>query len=397
MSTLTPWTWSIEYNRYYKYRLGLDGTVLETLWAGPADPRETTASSSIVDDPRTPRSSNSQTTYNAQESRNLSQSSPPMTYSTANGQTDSNYVPSTTPSTTPSYSVSNSNALANSHYQNPVGSSSNTGYQNPRNFQEGSATQPGNNTAGYMPVVPPSSSPPANRPAQLLNQYYPAYQPGTAAASSNNPRSHYASLPLDVQNDLGGRDQRFIRTGSMVVGENSTEPLDPRYRRVSPNSHVRFYVPGRVFKMLWIEPAGIQSPGKTRGSTHYSYTVKYGEQAYCEIRRFVVVRNRGTFSQCIPIQTYRGQGATKRGLIIADHGIIHTSEQAPGLLPGEYITKSSIRVEATGNETLHPASRINYGKPYAVEHNVKVLDIGMVTEGHRYLIPAYFQMAMQGQ
>ena len=50
--------------------------------------------------------------------------------------------------------------------------------------------------------------------------------------------------------------------------------------------------------MLWTEPAGQANPGRTRGSTHFS-VVKYSETAYSEIRRFVVVRNKGTFSQCV--------------------------------------------------------------------------------------------------
>jgi hypothetical protein len=54
----------------------------------------------------------------------------------------------------------------------------------------------------------------------------------------------------------------------------------------------------QVFKMLWTEPAGQVNPGKTRNSTHFS-TVQYGETAFSEIRRFVVVRNKGEFSQCM--------------------------------------------------------------------------------------------------
>lgn len=80
-----------------------------------------------------------------------------------------------------------------------------------------------------------------------------------------------------------------------------------------------------------------------------------------------------------------------------DHGVIHTTVHPPNLIPGENLTKYSIRVEPTANETLEPQSRVNYGKAYAVEHNVKVLDIGMVLEGHRYLIEQYFESAMLGQ
>jgi len=98
-----------------------------------------------------------------------------------------------------------------------------------------------------------------------------------------------------------------------------------------------------------------------------------------------------------PVQTYNGRGTTKPGVIMSDHGIIHTTKQAPDQLPGESLTKNSIRVEPTATESLEPASRVNYGKPYVVEHNVKVLDIGMVVPGHRYLIESYFESAMRGE
>jgi hypothetical protein len=82
---------------------------------------------------------------------------------------------------------------------------------------------------------------------------------------------------------------------------------------------------------------------------------------------------------------------------MADHGIIYTGPNPPDLIPGESLTKYSIRVEPTGQEVLEPASRVNYGKAYAVEHNVKVMDIGMIVEGHRYLIGSYYDAAMRSQ
>jgi hypothetical protein len=79
-----------------------------------------------------------------------------------------------------------------------------------------------------------------------------------------------------------------------------------------------------------------------------------------------------------------------------DHGIIYTTLQAPEGLQGEYLTKFPIQVLPTGAESLEPSSRVNYGKAYAVEHNVKVLDIGMVVQQHRHLIEGYFNSAMFG-
>jgi len=208
------------------------------------------------------------------------------------------------------------------------------------------------------------------------------------------PRRHVTSLPPDVQSTIHSLDRRYIQTN---LNESfAQEQLDARYRRVAQPSRATFFVLGRVFKMLWTEPAGQMNPGKTRNSTHFS-TVQYGETAFSEIRRFVVVRNKGEFSQCIPIQTYRGRGAAKPGVRMGDHGIIHTTVAAPNQLPGEALTKYSIQVQSTEGEYLELESRVNYGKAYAVEHNVKVLDVGMVIQDHRYLIKEYFDAAMQAE
>jgi hypothetical protein len=82
---------------------------------------------------------------------------------------------------------------------------------------------------------------------------------------------------------------------------------------------------------------------------------------------------------------------------MSEHGIIHTTADAPEQLPGEMLTKYPLRVLATASETLEATSRVNYGKAYAVEHNVKVCDIGMVVEEHRYLLSSYFDAAMTGR
>jgi hypothetical protein len=73
---------------------------------------------------------------------------------------------------------------------------------------------------------------------------------------------------------------------------------------------------------------------------------------------------------------------------------VHATLQAQGLLPGEYLTKCSIQVLLTGTEELEAASRANYGKPYAMEHNVKVLGIGMIVPDYRYLIENHLNCVM---
>jgi hypothetical protein len=62
-----------------------------------------------------------------------------------------------------------------------------------------------------------------------------------------------------------------------------------------------------------------------------------------------------------------------------------------------HLTEFSTRVNPVHGEVLNPESRVNYGKAYAVEHNVKFLKIGMVTANHQYMIEQYNDAAIRGQ
>ncbi|OCK98515.1 uncharacterized protein K441DRAFT_456136, partial [Cenococcum geophilum 1.58] len=74
-------------------------------------------------------------------------------------------------------------------------------------------------------------------------------------------------------------------------------------------------------------------------------------------------------------------GLTRAGILTVDHAVIYTGdkyEAPPALLEGEGITKQALRVVTDGSEVLNVCSRINFRKTYTVEHNVKVLSIGMI-------------------
>ena len=69
----------------------------------------------------------------------------------------------------------------------------------------------------------------------------------------------------------------------------------------------------------------------------------------------------------------------------SDHCIIYTSTRPPDLLPGEEPhlgelgLRSPIRVSPVNiGDRLAETSRLNYGKLYTVEHNVKVSEFGSV-------------------
>ncbi|KAF4633929.1 hypothetical protein G7Y89_g4181 [Cudoniella acicularis] len=170
------------------------------------------------------------------------------------------------------------------------------------------------------------------------------------------------------------------------------EKLDPRYRVIPDKEQKKFWKVGRVFMMLWTEPAKSQNQqmGGTRNGTHYS-TVWLEQGAYSEIRRFVVIKEGYGNSICSPIHTYNGQATLKPNLPERQqHAIIYTSQDCPpehsyvandGSIVKENLSKDPIKVhkDQKGPEgDLGVYSRLNYSKIYTVENYVRVLSIGMV-------------------
>ncbi|KAL8774282.1 MAG: hypothetical protein Q9209_001033 [Squamulea sp. 1 TL-2023] len=76
--------------------------------------------------------------------------------------------------------------------------------------------------------------------------------------------------------------------------------------------------------------------------------------------------------------TYSGQGAAKKSVDKNAHAIIFTSTSPPEKLPGEHgMNKSPLRViPVRADEKLDSRSRVNLAKPYSIEWNTKVKEIG---------------------
>ncbi|KAG4435148.1 hypothetical protein IFR05_009380 [Cadophora sp. M221] len=166
--------------------------------------------------------------------------------------------------------------------------------------------------------------------------------------------------------------------------------LDDRYKVVEDKNRQKFWKVGRVFMVLWTEPAGITKEKGTQNGSQFSTTYLNGT-AYTEIRRFVVIGEGYGNSICSPIHTYSGQATLKSNLPDPkQHAIIYTSKSPPeeksyitedGTLVKENLPKEPIRVipEQDGEEKdLGDLSRVNYAKIYTVEHYVRVLNIGKV-------------------
>lgn len=169
--------------------------------------------------------------------------------------------------------------------------------------------------------------------------------------------------------------------------DDDEEKLFPEFK--VPSKPKKFFKLGKVFLMLWSEPAGESSAS---GSTVTVYepglsSGRYGERVFSKVRRFVIVREGTTYSIAAPIMTYNRQGVSKPGIIKSEHAIVHTSKSPPQPRDSELPSRSSelgmlpgaIRVIPDDpNSKLDDLSRIHFGRLYTIEHNTKVKSFGIV-------------------
>lgn len=219
-----------------------------------------------------------------------------------------------------------------------------------------------------------SSEPQSPRTAYHSQMYAQSPWPLAMQSSSSTPVSSAASSPRST-----------YLTRRPLTEENDITRLDPRYRR-RPSTWFRV---GRIFAIVWAEPAGgseMSSGRRPSLQTTDTTPGRYGEYVYSRIRHFVVLRKGDTYCNALPIVTYNGQGVSKKGVNKAEHAIIYSGKSVPDPLPQERpdrgesgMLEEAIRYQPDEpSEKLHVASRINFGKVYTIEHNVKVRAIGFV-------------------
>ncbi|KAF7863097.1 hypothetical protein EAF04_007180 [Stromatinia cepivora] len=265
-------------------------------------------------------------------------------------------------------------------------------YYNPSNFlSRNNATLPTTNTPNTAwPLQYPSANNATWLPAEgVASSSFDAAIRGVNSMSLTTPQ---AVPPNHFNSQVAQRLPSGTRYISRGPNTDNTETLDPRYQVHAGLGEDNFWKVGRVFMVLWTEPAQPQVPaqGGTRNGSHFS-TTYLGGQAYTEIRRFVVVSKRYGSSICCPIHTYSGQATFKPHLPAPEqHTIIHTTVRAPqehsyesnnGSMVTENLILDPIRVISESSDRegkLHELSRLNYSKVYTVEHYVRVLNIGRV-------------------
>ena len=80
----------------------------------------------------------------------------------------------------------------------------------------------------------------------------------------------------------------------------------------------------------------------------------------------------------------------------SSHTIVYTGQRPPTRRAEEAeMMKDPIRViPSNANEKLDPMARINFGKVYPIEHNVKVKEIGQVDEESIPKLRQYFKSGL---
>ena len=131
--------------------------------------------------------------------------------------------------------------------------------------------------------------------------------------------SSSAHIPTAAQNYP---DHRHV-AGQGNPTDGGYEELDSSYKQRSKD-YKKFFRTGRVFSTLWTDPWADNTAATNYNPTFESeiFIVKYGQKVYSKIRRFVVVvYNPGDrFCKCLPVTTYDGKGAKKRGINLEEHG-----------------------------------------------------------------------------
>jgi hypothetical protein len=185
------------------------------------------------------------------------------------------------------------------------------------------------------------------------------------------------------------------KKGTHIKGSNGQqEELDASYFR--RERAVQFFVIGRVFAVLWHEPAGDSQ--NDRFSEAFPHPGRFNEPIISHIRRMVVVKQHHGSCWAIPINTYKGQGVAKRGFNqydIAGHAVIHATGREPYTDPAEpKMSKTPLKVNMVKDETLDWMSRVNFTTVHTVQHNVKVKNIGMVHKDSIGQLAAYWSAQM---
>lgn len=192
--------------------------------------------------------------------------------------------------------------------------------------------------------------------------------------------------------------KKGVRATEMLIAtEGAAEKLIGGYRRREQPKH--FFTFGKVFRVLWSEPAGdtrtiatFVPPGSSRARSQEQRSIttgRFGEPVHSKVRLFIVIREGDTYCSALSIVTYSHQGVAKPSVTKSEHSVVYSGRSPPSITPDEEphkgeqgMREDAIRVNLDDKaDPLHDMSRLDYGKVYTVQHNIKVKPYGQVHPG----------------
>jgi hypothetical protein len=158
----------------------------------------------------------------------------------------------------------------------------------------------------------------------------------------------------------------------------------------------RFFAVGRIFKTVWFEPGPPQQSSTANPDVDWSAACPFfhEEKPFAKFKWFVVVRKRLHHSLCFTITTFNGRGATKtsrgraRDFVVLYPAVI----EPPDPYPEEGIERDPLAVIIEeGQQFLSPAARVDCGRIYTVEDNLRVMKIGRIHPQSLEDLEAYYR------
>ncbi|PPJ53031.1 hypothetical protein CBER1_11428 [Cercospora berteroae] len=204
--------------------------------------------------------------------------------------------------------------------------------------------------------------------------------------STSNVQPPHSPSTTDTGSSSGSGAESSDLTVSRPLTNAASPGAESSLRSEFKLRAPKFFKVGRVLMALWSEPQGDEKWSSSSGYSEHTFIVAYGERVQAKIRRFIIFDQREHHSLALPILTYTGRGVGKQGVNKAEHGIVYTDPKTAQPFTGELPQRNEkgmvpIAIRVTPDEQtvkLAAGSRINYGKIYTIEHNVKVARVGMV-------------------
>lgn len=146
----------------------------------------------------------------------------------------------------------------------------------------------------------------------------------------------------------------------------------------------RFFAIGRVFLVLWSEPAN--ALGAVTGWQSGTVLNHLGERVFSKVRRFIVIREGNGSCTALAISTYSGRGVAKRGVNKSEHVIVYTGKTPPRPQKDEFPRRNEkgmelapIRIDPDiPQDRLDPMARLDLAAVHTVQHNIKAKSFGIV-------------------